>query len=232
MQGESCEHARLRAQFRGSQHAAGHFQTAAGGPCSARSRLSRITRLTVSSAMVDGLRRERESTASRRSVVLVGCVGCSAGTPYPNSVEFEDEMLSRSSSVLIDQRQSISASRLGPAPPQSTMPVTGPCTPATPGSAAAVRAILRRVVGARRVLRARASARAVPRLPARCGPLSNRCGRSLLGTQQAEPNNPADGLICDGRWSQARAREHREQTFGCSRGLCRLQRWHAVSQFG
>jgi hypothetical protein len=69
------------------------FKTAAVGPCSARSRLSRITRLTVSSAMVDGLRRERESTASRRSVVPVGRVGCSACMPYPNPVESEDEML-------------------------------------------------------------------------------------------------------------------------------------------
>ena len=55
--------------------------------------LTGITRLTVGSALVDGLWRERESRASGCSVVPVGSAGCSADTPYPNSVEFEDETL-------------------------------------------------------------------------------------------------------------------------------------------
>ena len=51
--------------------------------------LTGITRLTVGSAMVDGLGRKR---ASRRSLVPAGGAG-RADTPCPTSVEFEDETL-------------------------------------------------------------------------------------------------------------------------------------------
>ena len=55
--------------------------------------LTGITRLTVGFARVDVLERERESRASRCSVVPVDSAGCTADTPYPSSVESEDETL-------------------------------------------------------------------------------------------------------------------------------------------
>jgi len=50
--------------------------------------LTGITRLTVECGIVDGRGRERES---RESECSAGRAGCSADTPYANSVSFDDE---------------------------------------------------------------------------------------------------------------------------------------------